>query len=355
MNGYSHQNTYGSKHKDNVYMNYTLPWPELEIVNKLNFIFNLSTKLVKEKNYKGNLNIRFIDNYFSSDTNLVFVDYDKSYFINYEKEYNENDFEKYLDRGIVITIYYADIVNVESMLKIVSSSIDNVYDIKNNTSRYIFKRKYRENSDTVKSIAYKKIIEFINKSDSTVDKISNTTLVSDNFLVNNNTGIGYFYRNHKYHFNLRGNLLVTKPFLVTDDVFEITGNSGYGEFIFISHNTFYYRHLYDQKISGPYMIENLKKSRPNIRFFKYSNEPFRNIEILFDTYGSNRRILFFPDKKVIISNYDSLQRNWLESLINNSNKKYEEKTDEKYFIYFSIALIAMIIFTIILKRKKNTT
>lgn len=361
----AHQDIVYSVNKGNVHLQYLSGWGQLEVGNKIRIFLELSDKLIKEKFPNSEqLYIYFGHDYTKSDTSYYALGYGKFSFWDYEKYKTSRDVKA---NGLKILIRDRDF-DIKKMLNLVNSALSNIAFIKNNQSEYIIKTRYY-NADTLKSIQFSQVAKYLASSDTTVEKILKEKHYRNIKRVKEESDIDYYFQNNKFHFyNTRkpeeewsqpqGKYVVTKTFgediLTTDNIFEIFGSVYDGHFVFINDSTFYFIPQLKDSIRGPFKIDSVQAGRRPV--FKYYHEykPVEKFILLVDDYRNTNKVLFIPDSNLVVSNYDSLENDFIKSLFKKTdNKKVTSKLSKTVIILLTLLGLCFVTIIWLVKRQRK--
>jgi hypothetical protein len=353
----AHQDIVYSVNKGNIHLQYLSGWGQLEIGNKIRIFLELSDKLVKEKfSNSEQLYIYFGHDYTKSDTSYYALGYGKFSFWDYEKFKTSKDVKT---NGLKILIRDRDF-DIKKMLLLVNSAFLNTDFIKNNQSEYIIKTRYY-NSDTLKSIQFSQVAKYLSSSDATIEKLLKEKHYRNKEKAKEESDIDYYFQNNKFHFyNTRkpeeewsqseGKYVVTKTFgediLTTDNIFEIFGSVYDGHFVFINDSTFYFIPQLKDSIRGPFKIDSIRAGRPPITKYYHEYRPIEKFILFIDNYRNYEKALFIPDSNFLVSNYDQIENNFINSLFKKTDtKKINSKPSKPVIIL--LTLLGLCILTII--------
>jgi hypothetical protein len=361
----AHQDVVYSVNKGNVHLQYLSGWGQLEVGNKIRIFLELSDKLIKEKFLNSEqLYIYFGHDYTKSDTSYYALGYGQFSFWDYKKYKTSNDVKA---NGLKILIRDRDF-DIKKMLLLVNSALSNIAFIKNNQSEYIIKTRY-SNADTLNSIPFSQVSKYLSSSDATVEKLLKEKYYRNIKKAKKESDIDYYFQNNKFHFyntrkpeeewsQTQGKNVVTKTFgediLTTDNIFEIFGSINDGHFVFINDSTFYFMPQFKDTVRGPFTIDSIRAGRPPITKYYHEYRPIEKFILFIDNYSDYEKALFVPDSNFLVSSYDQIENNFVNSLFKKTdNKKIVSKPGKTVIILMTLLGLCFVTIIWLVRRQKK--
>jgi hypothetical protein len=347
FSSFAYQDIVYSVNRGNIHLQYFTAWGELEISNKIIIFLQLSEKLIKDKfSNPDQLYIYFNHDYSKSRTTYYALSYGQFSFWDSEKYKTSKDIKA---NGLKIIIRDRDF-DIKKMLLLVNSALINSAFVKNNQSKFIINTE-NYNPDTLNSIQFSQVAKYLTSSDSTVENLMKEKCYRNIKKTKEENEIDYYFQNNKFHFyNTRkskeewsqsqGRYVVTKTFgediLTTDNIFEIFGSISHGHFIFINDSTFYFIPQLKDIIRGPFKIDNTRPGRPPITYY-HEYKPIEKFILYTFSYRNNEKALFVPDSNFLVSNYDKIENNLINSLFKKKdNKEINSKPNKTVIILLTV-------------------
>ena len=361
----AHQDVVYSVNKGNVHLQYLSGWGQLEIGSKIRIFVELSDKLIKDRFPNSEqLYVYFGHDYTKSDTTYYALGYGQFSFWDYEKNKSSKDVKS---KGIKIIIRDRDF-DIKRVLFLVNSALSNTDLIKTTQTEYIIKTKYYD-SDTLNSIQFSQVDKYLASSDPAIEKLLNEKYYRNIQKVNEDRDIDYYFQNNQFHFyntrepeeewsQAQNKHVVSKTFgediLVVDNIFEIFGSINDGHFVFINDSIFYFIPQLKDKIRGPFRIDNVTAGRRPIFKYYHENGPIEKFTLFIDNYRDYDKALFIPDSNLLVSNYDSLENDFINSFFKKTvNKKVDSKSNRTVIILLTLLGLCLVLIFGLIKRERK--
>jgi len=361
----AHQDIVYSANKGNIHLQYLSGWGQLEVGNKIRIFLELSDKLIKEKFPNSEqLYIYFGHDYTKSDTSYYALGYGQFSFWDYEKYKTSNDVKA---NGLKILIRDRDF-DIRKMLLLVNSAFSNIPFIKSNQSEYIIKARFY-NADTLNSIQFSQVIKYLSSSDAYVEKLLKEKYYRNIIKTKEEGDIDYYFKNNQFHFyntrkpekewsQTQRKYVIAKAFgediLTADNIFEIFGSINDGHFVFINDSTFYFIPRLKDTVRGPFKIDSIRAGRPPITKYYHEYRPIEKFILFIDNYRNHEKALFVPDSNFLVSNYDQIENNFINTLFKKSdNKKIHRKLSKTVIVLMTLLGLCFVIITWLVKRQRR--
>lgn len=346
-------------------MQYLSGWRELEVGNKIRIFLELSEKLIREKFPDSEqLYIYFGHDYTKRDTSYYALGYGQFSFWDYGKHKTSKDVKT---SGLKILIRDRDF-DIKKMLNLVNSAFSNITFIKSNQSEYIIKTRYF-NADTLKSIQFSQVAKYLSSSDTAIEKLLKDKYYRNIEKAKEESDIDYYFQNNKFHFyNTRKpeeewsqsqeKYVVAKTFgediLTTDNIFEIFGSIYDGHFVFINDSVFYFIPQLKHPVRGPFKIDSIEAGRRPVFKYYHEYEPIEKFILFVDGYRNINKVLFIPDSNLVVSNYDSLENDFIKSLLRKTdNKKIGSKPGKTVIILLTLLGLCFVTIIWLIRRQRK--
>ena len=361
----AHQDVVYSVNKGNIHLQCLYGWGQLEVHNKIRIFLELSDKLIKEKfPDPEQLYIYFGHDYTKSDTSYYALGYGQFSFRDYEKYKTSSEVKAI---GLKILIRDSDF-DIKKMLLLINSALSNIAFIKNNQSGYVIKTRYND-TDTLNSIPFNQVAKYLSSSDAVVEKLLTERHYRNKQAVKEERDIDYYFQNNKFYFyntrepegewsETQGKYVVTKTFgediLITDNIFEIFGSINDGHFVFINDSTFYFIPQLKDRVLGPFKIDSMRAGRPPITKYYHESNPVEKFILFIDNYRHYEKALFVPDSNFVVSNYDKIENEFINSLFKKAGDQ-KIKSGPGNTVIILLILLGLCLVTIIwlVRRQKN--
>jgi hypothetical protein len=355
---YAHQDMIISVNKEDIHFQYKTGRIELEIGKKVDILLDLSAKLVKEKGYSNEkIYIYFDHDYTKRDSSYWALGFGQFLYWDYEKEKPLKDITA---TGLKLIIRDRDI-HIAKLLKLINSAFSNVSFIKSNQQQLIIDQRMSINGivqfDTLTTIPYSQLEKYYSTSDTTIERLIKDKTYRNLKKTEKNRAIDYYYQNNKFHFyNTRESdkewsqeqkkIVVTKTYgediLIVDNILEIFGSFNDGHFIFINDSVFYYIPQLNDKVVGPFKVDSIAAGRPPIHKYYHEYSPVNRFTIFFDNYINFKKAMFFPDSNLVISNFDKLENDFINGILNKQSvKQTDANTNLKLYIILTCLVLSI--------------
>lgn len=296
---FGHQDLTFSLKKDNISLDFTTGWKETEILNKCDILLELTSKLLKDRQISNTkIHIKFKWDYTKKDTTNLSLGY---------IETKSEIILKIVDRDL-------DILKI---LNLINFAIGNSDFIKlNQKVHFINLNRYNNGIseyDTLISISPEILKQESRKMDKRISIIANEKSFRYRKPNEDLNSIDYYFQNNNYHFYNNDNSS-NKDNLVLKNVSEIIGNMQDGYIIFTNDSIFYHIEANKTQYSGPFKINGISNYRQPIhKFYFDSSNPRKFVLYFYNNLEKLKKIAFFPDKKLVILDYDKLEESLLIS------------------------------------------
>jgi hypothetical protein len=360
FNAFAHQDVIYSVNKGNVHLQYLSGWGELEIGNKIKIFIEICENLIRGKfDNSEQLYIYFGHDYTKSDSSYYTVGYGQFSFWDYEKNKTSKDIKA---KGIKITIRDKDF-DIKQMLNLVNSAFTNIDFIKDNQLKYRIEPILHK-LDTLNSIPFAQVEKYLSSSDSTINNLLTKKYYRS--LPREEDGrVGYYFQNNRFHFyntNVKewspaqSKYVVTKTsdkdILVVDNIYEIFGNVYDGYFVFTNDSTFYFIPQLKDKVRGPFKIDSVRAGRQPITKYYHEYRPIEKFILFIDNYRNYEKALFVPDSNFLVSNYDQIENNFINSLFKKTdNKKINSKPSKTVIILLALLVLCSVTIILLVRRQ----
>ena len=201
-------------------------------------------------------------------------------------------------------------------------------------------------SSHVLSIPLNLTHEYIQLKDTLVNKVLkkgvNPTPVRDL----KKDDISYAFKDNRYHFYVAsdsGNGIFQKTLLQLDNFLEHNISNKGKRFVFSCDSIFYFLNPQSDSALGPFVLNGLDSQGCKILDCQYANEPFnRYILKLKDSLGIHKA-LFVPDSSMVISEYQTIENNFLETLVEKKEPKQDGYKVPWGWLLFGLSLLYIVI------------
>jgi hypothetical protein len=368
---FGHQDYITSLNRKNIHFEFETGWSQFEINQKFDILLELTDSLLDVNNLKETpIYFSFDHDYTKSDTNYTFISFGQfEYWI-----YDSTSREKQIDNGIIIKIRDEDF-KIKELLNLIHSSIININYVKTNINQFTIDSRF-QGSQSFNSIPIDSVYNFKSTNNKTVNDIMTHKVYRNIKPVTKHREIDYYFQNEKFHFyNTRESdrkwnselraYEITETYgediLAVDNILEIFGSFNDGHFIFIDDSSFYYIPQLKNKVIGPLTIDSINPGRQPI--LEYYHDNFDSKERRFDKftlfiyeYVYYRKVLVIPDCSMVVGNYDHLESEFINRLLdknfddNNIATTKKESDYSKIYIFIIVALTLLLTYTIFRKK-----
>lgn len=357
---HAHQDIIISVNKANIHFEYKTGWTEFEIGHKIDILLDLTLKLITTKGYTNTqIYIYFNHDYTKSDSSYYALGYGEFAYFDYE---NKNSTNNITANGLKLIIRDKDF-DIKRLLNLINSAFANVNSIKISQETLMIDLHSRTNGvaqfDTLTSIPYDQISKYFNSSDVITERLIQEKTYYNLKRAEENNTIDYYYQDNKFHFYNTGesneawsqeqrkngvSRIDGEDILVVDNILEIIGSLHDGHFIFINDSVFYYIPPLKDKIGGPFRVNGVRDGRPPIHKYDHEYSPIDRFIFFFDNYGNYNKVIFFPDSNLVISNFDQLESDFINGLLNKQSlQKTKPRSNVKFYLLLTTLILSIII------------
>lgn len=302
--------------RNNIHIRFSSGLIRGEIDRKMNIFLELADKLLQENPLpRVPLLLEFTNSFFDKESSPYTIRFGNLR----EASIFGFDEEKVPENGLVIQLKGTEF-NIGKTLCLLNGALRDLEYIKVYSSDA--EASIDENKEKLSSIPSKKIEDYSSLRSEFVGK-----LLANKFYgvpINSPKAAGsiqYFFQGnqyHIYHYKPVGSATGRDSvFLILDDIQRILGKPDDGYFLFSNDSTFFYVHPFKNEFSGPILIEGFHSFSFPIIGYTRDRYPFERFVLL--DHERLRKALFVPDKNLIISDYDELEREFLMK-ITHSNR-----------------------------------
>jgi len=256
-------------------------------------------------------------------------------------------------------------------LNLINSSIEAIDSIKRNQKPLIIDLKFWSNGiaqfDTFTSVSPEQIGKYLSYSDTIIEKLIKGKTFRNLKKSEEYRDIDYYYQNNKFHFyntkepdeiwsQEEERYVINKTYgediLVVDNILEIFGSFNDGHFVLINDSVFFYVHQLMDKVGGPFKIDNISGRWKPIHKYYHEYSPINRFILFIDNYNNTQKSIFFPDSNLVISNYDSLENEFINSIFKTEIPKQKDLiSSKKLYLILTILLLSIILNFWLLKKK----
>ncbi len=341
-----------------IYSKYIVSFNKFEYIKKVEISLKIADDLLSQKNYNEKIYIYFDH----TDSIKYFLGYDN--IVNGWSYYkrSKNDTVK----GLKIIVRDKNF-RISDLIKLVDYASSNKKHIQESQIPHILNKYHSVNGiyDTVNSITTKAIDRIFKSHENKLlhQVISKKRIRSINKYDTVN-GINYYFQDNvfyfyptkiKQHLNDTNNLekadtSIVNSFLKVSNIHEIIRINDRSHFVFTNDSTFYYLKSPFHKIPAPLVIKLNCKRRWPIRELEYKYSGIKRIIIKHFSCTENQESIYIIDSNRVISNYNTLETQFIKSLLTPENQtKNEEGHQSRYWFITSLVLLLLLILTLIKK------
>lgn len=370
---FAHQDTQIAKRKKNVFMQYVVAFERQEYDEQCEILFYLTRKLVEERNYTGDVLISFDHDYLDWDSTYYALGFGDFKILGWDKGIQE--FE---GSGIKLIMQDSHI-DIQKILTIIDNAISNVSKLKNEQKEHVHELMWivdgKSRYDTLLSISAEKVAFYSTNISSVVERIVGQKTLREPENENRYSSLDYYYQNNQFHFYSSDNpstvdpqflgsrsgdtlKLYTDNLLVVNEISQIFGDSYYGQFVFINDSVFHYIKRKNNQVYGPFKVDSLILGRPPVHKWTRDFKPMLRYTLYFDSYKNYPvKALFVPDSNLLISNYHSIESEFVSNLVANQQTLQRIKKEEADFrwlvglLMVSGLIIFCLLLLLLLRRK----
>lgn len=319
--------------------------------DKFAVLFYLSEKLVRHKLHESEMfNIYFDQDFDFPDSSFFALGYGSTR-DNWEPE----------RKGIKLIFRDRDF-DIHKVLNIINAACENLELIKHNQYATNNKTKLEE-KEIIKSIAQQNILDFASNNSAIVDSLLKERVfrknVNDYIYDDCVLGMDFYFQNDSFYlFNLcmegRYKQLNDKKdslsiLFVAKNITEYVRYNQFEHFVFVNDSQFYFFNSDYGRHNGPVTIPGFNSKRGFIESINSQDEPFQAYYIFVQKKEEVNKVLFIPDSNLVISNYDKIEKQFVNNYLRNvkpNNLRFNDR-----ILWLSLLLVSIIFNLVLISRR----